>query len=395
MAAAHAGVDDLQLLRLHLCILGTDVLQLLFHLRLLRGLVQIILPVGFIKGGVALVPQTAKAVLHHIAHDPVRGEQLGRRRDVLLADLDVLFQVGKHLVLGFGVVVLVHPAHDLHLTHRLAVLVGGVDVKPALVHFVDQTVDHAVGVVEAKHDQQLGEAVAAVQIFKQPGQDAAQVVALLKKQETEQVIFLVGILQLEDALFFVLGKLQIAGERCLDQIRQFLPGDLAGKHPHREIAVDLHKADGDQPVEPCIGDLLDELFQLLFRFIGGIEAAHMGSKVLILVHSPHATNGLDIAVAKVKHQLLVRAGLRLHDAFFGDAVPLQLERHICDQLAACFHRKLLDGCLFHSVPLFVYQISTFRVSPLSSFCFRAWRSFSMYASSSAALLICHDSSVTS
>lgn len=171
----------------------------------------------------ALVPQTAKAVLHHIAHDPVRGEQLGRRRDVLLADLDVLFQVGKHLVLGFGVVVLVHPAHDLHLTHRLAVLVGGVDVKPALVHFVDQTVDHAVGVVEAKHDQQLGEAVAAVQIFKQPGQDAAQVVALLKKQETEQVIFLVGILQLEDALFFVLGKLQIAGERCLDQIRQFLP----------------------------------------------------------------------------------------------------------------------------------------------------------------------------
>ena len=45
----------------------------------------------------------------------------------------------------------------------------------------------------------------------QPGQDAAQVVALLKKQETEQVVFLVGILQIEDALFFVLGKLQITG----------------------------------------------------------------------------------------------------------------------------------------------------------------------------------------
>ena len=349
MAAAHAGVDDLQLLRLHLCILGTDVLQLLFHLRLLRGLVQIILPVGLVEVRVPLVPQAAKAVLHHVAHDPVRGKQLGRRRDVLLADLDVLFQVGKHLVLGFGVVILVHPADDLHLTDGLAVLIHGMDVKPALVHFVDQTVDHAVGVVETERNQQLRKAVVPLQILKQPGQNAAQVVALLKKQETEQVIFLVGILQLEDALFFVLG----------------------------------------------IGDLLDELFQLLFRLIGGIEAAHMGSKVLILVHSPHATNGLDIAVAKVKHQLLVRAGLRLHDAFFGDAVPLQLERHICDQLAACFHRKLLDGCLFHSVPLFVYQISTFRVSPLSSFCFRAWRSFSMYASSSAALLICHDSSVTS
>ena len=377
MAAAHAGVDHLQLLRLHLGVLGTDLLQLLLHLRLLRGFVQIILPLGLIEAGVTLVPQAAKAVLHHIAHDPVRGKQLGRRRDVLLADLDVLFQIGKHLVLGFGVVILVHPANDLHLTHGLAVLIGGVNVKPAFVHLVDQTVDHAVGVVETKHDQQLGKAVAAVQIFKQAGQDAAQVVALLKKQETEQVVFLVGILQIEDALFFVLGKLQITGERCLDQIGQLLPGDLAGKHPHREIAVDLHKADGDQPVEPCIGNLLDELLQLLFRLIVGIEATHMGGKVLILVHRPLAPDGLDIAAAQIKHQFLVGAGLRLHDAFFGDAVPLQLERHICDQLAACFHRKLLDGCLFHSVPLFVYQISTFRVSPLSSFCFRAWRSFSI------------------
>ena len=377
MAAAHAGVDDLELFRLHFGVLGADILQLLLHLRLLRGLVQIILPVGLVEVRVTLDPQTAKAVFHHVAHDPVRGKQLGRRRDVLLADLDVLFQVGKHLVLGFGVVILVHPAHDLHLTQRLAVLIGGVNVKPALVHLVDQTVDHAVGVVETERNQQLGKAVAAVQILKQPGQDAAQVVALLEEQKTEQVIFLVGILQVEDALFFVLGKLQIAGERCLDQIGQLLPGDLAGKHPHREIAVDLHKADGDQTVEPCIGDLLDELFQLLFWLIGGIEAAHMGSKVLVLVHGPHAPDGLDVAIAKVKHQLLVRAGLRLHDAFFGDAVPLQLERHICDQLAACFHRKLLDGCLFHSVPLFVYQISTFRVSPLSSFCFRAWRSFSI------------------
>ena len=342
-----------------------------------------------------LVPQTAKAVLHHVAHNPVRGKQLGFCRNLFDCNFCSTFYKFINFIFQFRVVILVHPADDLHLTDGLAVLIHGMDVKPALVHFVDQTVDHAVGVVETERNQQLRKAVVPLQILKQPGQNAAQVVALLKKQETEQVIFLVGILQLEDALFFVLGKLQITGERCLDQIGQFLPGDLAGKHPYREIAVDLHKADGDQPVEPCIGDLLDELLQLLFRFIGGIEAAHMGGKVPVLVHIALALNGLGVAVAEVKHQLLVRAGLRLHNAVFRDAVPLQLERQICFQLLTGFHRKLLDGCLFHSVPLFVYQISTFRVSPLSSFCFRAWRSFSMYASSSAALLICHDSSVTS
>ena len=245
------------------------------------------------------------------------------------------------------------------------------DVKPAFVHLIDQTVDHAVGIVEAEYDQQLGEAVAAVQILKQPGQDAAQVVALLEEQETEQVIFLVGILQVEDALFFVLGKLQIAGKRRCDQIGQLLPLDLAGKHPHRDIAVDLHKADGNQAVEPCKGDLLNKLLQLLLGAAIGIEAPHMGDKVPILVHIAFALNGLGVAVAKVEHQLLIRAGLWLHNAFFGNAVTLQLKRHIRDQLAACFHRKFLDGCLFHNVPLFVvlltrYPRSGYRRCPASA-----------------------------
>ena len=359
MTAAHAGVDYLQLLRLHLGVLGTDLLQPLLHLRLLRGFVQIILPLRLIKAGMALVPQAAKAVLHHVAHDPVRGKQLGRRWDVLLADLDVLFQVGKHLVLGLGVVILVHPADDLHLTHGLAFFIGGMDIEPALIHLVDQTVNHTVGVAEAEHHQQLRIAAVALQIFKQPGQNAAQIVALLEEHKTEQIIFLVGILQVEDMLLFRIGKLQITRKGRLDQIGQLLACNLAGKYPHRDIAVDLHKVDGNQAVEPCKGDLLNKLLQLLLGVVLGVKTAHMCNKVLILVYIVLALDSLGVAVAKVKNQFFLRAGLRLHNAFFSDAVALQLERHIRDQLTACFHRKFFDGCLFHSVPLFVVRLTRY------------------------------------
>ena len=244
------------------------------------------------------------------------------------------------------------------------------DVEPRVSYLMDQTVDHAVGVVEAERHQQLRKAVVPLQILKQPGQNAAQVVALLEEQKTEQVIFLVGILQIEDMLLLGIGELQIAGKRRCDQIGQLLPLDLAGKHPHRDIAVDLHKADGNQAVEPCKGDLLNKLLQLLLGAAIGIEAPHMGDKVPILVHIAFALNGLGVAVAKVEHQLLIRAGLWLHNAFFGNAVALQLKRHIRDQLAACFHRKFLDGCLFHNVPLFVvlltrYPRSGYRHRPAS------------------------------
>ena len=57
-----------------------------------------------------------------------------------------------------------------------------------------------------------------LQILKQPRQNAAQVVALLEEQKTEQFIFLVGILQVEDLLLFGIGKLQIAGKRRCNQI---------------------------------------------------------------------------------------------------------------------------------------------------------------------------------
>ena len=143
MPAAHAGVDTFNIFRCQGGVPLAQLGQLLRYLRLLRGFVQIILPLGFVKIRVTLAPQTAKAVLHHIPYDPVRRKQLGGGGDVLGANLDVLFEVGEHLLFRLGVVILVQPAHDLH-----SVLpVGFRDV-------VYQMADHAVLIREGERQQQ-------------------------------------------------------------------------------------------------------------------------------------------------------------------------------------------------------------------------------------------------
>jgi hypothetical protein len=56
-------------------------------------------------------PQAAQGVFHKIADNPVRSEKLGCCRDIFLADLDILLQVGKDFFLLWSNVVLVDPAY--------------------------------------------------------------------------------------------------------------------------------------------------------------------------------------------------------------------------------------------------------------------------------------------
>ena len=160
MPAAHAGVDALYILRRQGSVALAQLGQLLRYLRLLRGFVQIILPLGFVKIRVTLAPQTAKAVFDHVPHDPVRRKQLGGGGDVLGANLDVLFEVGEHLLFRLGVVILVQPAHDLHRV----LPVGFRDV-------VYQMADHAVLIGEGERQQQRH---IVVHLLKQAGQAVAQ-----------------------------------------------------------------------------------------------------------------------------------------------------------------------------------------------------------------------------
>ena len=135
MTGTHAGVDELYILRVHGSVLFTNFREFCLHLRLLLYFFQIVFPVFFQAAvRVSFHPQTAKAVLHHVTDDPVRGEQLGHGRDFLFGDFTVL---GKGSGLRLSVVILVQPADDLHLTTSL-------DVKVILWDIVEQMIDHAI-----------------------------------------------------------------------------------------------------------------------------------------------------------------------------------------------------------------------------------------------------------
>ena len=173
MPGTHAGVDEGEVFRVQGGVLLADRRLLCLHLRLLRGFVQIILPVlPQVAVRVTLYPQAAKAVFHHVADDPVRGEQLGHRRDLLFGDLAVLF---KSSFLRLGVVVLVQPADDLHLTALL-------DVEVLFRDIVGQLVHHALLIHHRKVQQDFG---VIGGLFKQTGQDLIQHIALLDEQKAE------------------------------------------------------------------------------------------------------------------------------------------------------------------------------------------------------------------
>ena len=66
-----------------------------------------------------LHPQPAHRVLHEIAYDPVRREQLGGGRNLVGSSLTVLLEPVHHLVFALRNVILVQPADDLHIAGRI------------------------------------------------------------------------------------------------------------------------------------------------------------------------------------------------------------------------------------------------------------------------------------
>ena len=205
MAAAHAGIDDLDVPDILIFVLLLDFIELLAHFPRLGGFRQIILPAHlpgdflFIGNALCLnlIPahfveaatvsinalffplvdeDAAKAVFDHIADDPVRRKKLGDGGDFLFGDLSVL---GKGSVLRLGVVILVQPADDLHLTSRISVLIEVGDVKVLLRDVVGQMVHDTFPIYNGEVQQQLG---IVAGLLKQGWQDLVQSVALLDKQ---------------------------------------------------------------------------------------------------------------------------------------------------------------------------------------------------------------------
>lgn len=198
-------------------------------------------------------PQTANRVLHQIADDPVRGEELGRGGDLVGAGLLVPLEAGEDLVLAFGDVELVEPADHLDV---LAVLDReGLDRRGP---------HRAVGQQVAGHEQAREAAVGGEHEGHGPvpegavgGQD--QPVGLALRVVAGQG----SVEQAGDAF-----HLRRAGEDIGVELAAF------GRRQHCRLAarsarlgrddgrgrapVGVHEAQGDDPVEPCVGLLLDD-----------------------------------------------------------------------------------------------------------------------------------------
>ena len=95
--------------------------------------------------------------------------------------------------LRLGIVILVQPADDLHLTAAL-------DIEVILRDVVDQMIDHAILVNDGQAEQQLGVVLC---FFKQSRQNLVQGIALLQEQDAEHLVQLVVLLQLENLCLFL------------------------------------------------------------------------------------------------------------------------------------------------------------------------------------------------
>ena len=207
MSGSHAGVNELDVFRVQGGILFTNFRKFHLHFRLLLCLFQIVFPVFFqVAVRVTFHPQTTQAVLHHVTDDPVRGEQLGYGRDFLFGNLAVL---GKCSGFRLGIVILVQPADNLHLTTAL-------DVEVILLNIVNQVIDHAIPVNDGQAEQQLG---VVLRLFKQSRQNFVQCVALFQEQDSEHLVQLVVLFPLKNPSLFLRSEEQLCVKRCCNQIR--------------------------------------------------------------------------------------------------------------------------------------------------------------------------------
>ena len=107
MTGSTAWVNHFQLIRCQCGVFLANLTQLCLHFRILIGFFQIVVPFGIFRVSisvstsrlfflrwqklllhirVSLQPQTAKAVLYHIANDPIRCEKLGCCWNIFFCD---------------------------------------------------------------------------------------------------------------------------------------------------------------------------------------------------------------------------------------------------------------------------------------------------------------------
>ncbi len=200
-------------------------------------------------------PQPAEGVLHEVADNPVRGEELGDGRDVLRGHGAF---AGHDLVLPVGDVELVEPAQNLDI--------GSLVIATVLIPDLG---------AEAVEDGVLGEEVIGqeefrliIELLEEIGQQG--VVEMAGGKEEVPIDLPLGIRRRDvpiekaiDPLEMGVGmqfRGQSAGAGELEKFRLDLCRAGGGDDPGMEgvPAPGIHEAEGGETVEPGVGHLLDQ-----------------------------------------------------------------------------------------------------------------------------------------
>lgn len=121
---------------------------------------------------------------------------------------------------------------------------------------MNEVPDDTVLIGKADIQEQFG---VVIGLFKKFGEYLIELVALLDKQELEQLIGLVVILEVVDQVKLCRRELKVGIKRIGNEVGFRFYGILGGKHTDTagQVVVDLHKAHSDKAVKPSICNLLD------------------------------------------------------------------------------------------------------------------------------------------
>ena len=253
VAASHAGIQEGEVFGIELFSLFPKGMELFFHCLILLCFGNIVFPLGlqcFI--GVSFQPQAAQTVFHHVPHNPVGSEKLGGRGDGVFCDFLILLQSVENVFLRFRIVVLVHPAHNLHLF--LPVFFGNI---------MGQAVYHPFPVHDGKAEEEFR---VVVGFFKETGQQGMELVAHFKEEHAEKGVAVISVLHLPDAAHFIVrkGKAAVFGPGHKVRLHLSFGDGGQGTDVAGEVVIHFHETDGNETVEPGIGDFFHDSVVAVF-----------------------------------------------------------------------------------------------------------------------------------
>ena len=334
MTGTGTWVNDFQLIRCQCGVFLANLGKLRLYFWLLLSFFQIVVPFGIfritVSGSigrlfflsrkkllfdirVSLQPQTTKAVLYHVANNPVRCEKLGRRRYVFFCDFYILFQCCENIIFFLAVIILIQPADDLD------------GILPVVLRYqLNHLLNDTAFTEQIVWQKKLG---VVRNLLEHSWQNLIQSITLHDQQIFIQFFGLFCIFQLIDLFHIQSIQIQMNGFGYNLWLKIVF---LVREHTHmgRKIAVDFHESQSREAVEPSIGNFLHDL---LISFI--VDLGNQSLALCFFIGSQHlSANAVRIGV---------------HHVVLGNTVFHAFQGNTSNQLGSCPDSKFFNRILIH------------------------------------------------